>query len=886
MVLIGIPAAAFIVPDLWGGHLLMTGDNLQQNYPLHVLVGSMLRHGQLPLWNQYIFSGSPLLAGFNAGALYPLVGLFVVLPDRVAWVLTEVILFSLIAVGMYVFLRALALSTVACVLAAATFAFSGVVLSQVSHVDMTEGYAALPWMLLAVRHIVRDGRWRWAVVLGICFASVILGGAPEAMLDEAILVLAYAVVSAGPHRARLWRVASRGGTAAVLALSLAALQWLPGLTAIADSQRSGLGASFAASGSYPPGYGFLSLVPYLYGGYGKLGEATFFSHYNLPEVGIYVGILPIVALLTMWHPRWPSRLAHRERLTWYVVGLLGLLLALGDNTPLEHVFNALPLYGHQRLQSRNMMDVSVALCVLFAGWMDRRSDPAGSIVRFDRRVALVPLAVVAGLGLWALLDPSGLVTGLTTASASARTAHTVRVATLTAVGFCVAAAVVVWLRSVIPPRWWFMVVTMVMAIDLGLVAGTSALVSTPSNAVLSGSTPIEQFVAAHLAPGGRFYVYDPQHYSGRRSAGTGLPDDNILAILPSVGGYASIVNGNYNSLTLTHTPGELNVPQLGEGRLKELDLLDVLSLPEYFLVPLAQVPNALGGTVQLSESAGQDPVLPSGNSANFVDTSYPYYPAPRGPGGPGHVTSWFFGTSLTPGAAHALFTSPVVSATLRFGLIGRTGRTKWGQPVSAAGVNRIDAALPLGHAVGLTVEVLSGHLPNMQMVVTVNHRPYELDGSLSAAIRPGPWRVQGFMDGYALLVRKSEPSPVYTMAAASRGEPHISIVSKNANVERIHLRVPSSVVVVRDVAWDPGWRASVSVGDGHARDLALHPHGLVQQVRVPAGDDVVTFRYRPPHVVVAAILSAGALLFLVVLLGRALLDRRRRGRISSTGEPG
>ena len=118
-VLIGIPAAAFILPDLFGGHLVMTGDNLQQNYPLHVLVGSMLRHGQLPLWNQYLFSGTPLLAGFNAGAFYPLVGLFVILPDRVAWIATEVILFSLIAVGMYLFLRALALSTAACVLAAA-----------------------------------------------------------------------------------------------------------------------------------------------------------------------------------------------------------------------------------------------------------------------------------------------------------------------------------------------------------------------------------------------------------------------------------------------------------------------------------------------------------------------------------------------------------------------------------------------------------------------------------------------------------------------------------------------------------------------------------------------------------------------------------------------
>ena len=371
--LIAIPTAAFVLPDLIGGHLLITGDNLQQNYPLHVLVGSMLRHGQLPFWNQYIFSGTPLMADFNAGAFYPLMGLFVVLPDRAAWVATEVILFSAIAVGMYVFLRALKLSTAACILAAATYAFAGPVLSQVNHVDMTEGFVAIPWMLLAVLHIVRDGRWRWTIVLGIAYATVILAGAPEAMLDEALLVLAFAVMSAGLNRERWWRVLTRCGAGAALALSLAAIQWLPGLDAIRNSQR-GSGV-VAAAGSYPRPFTILGLVPYLDGGYGHLGEAQFFSQYNLPEVGIYLGILPVIALITLLNPRWPSRIPPRDRLTWYVVGLFGLLLALGSNTPLEHLFNSLPLYGHQRLQSRNMITVATAVCVLFAGWIDRTEAP-------------------------------------------------------------------------------------------------------------------------------------------------------------------------------------------------------------------------------------------------------------------------------------------------------------------------------------------------------------------------------------------------------------------------------------------------------------------------------------------------------------------------------
>ncbi len=202
---------------------------------------------------------------------------------------------------------------------------------------------------------------------------MILAGAPEAMLDEALLVIAFAAMSAGLNRDRWWRVLSRCAAGAALALSLAAIQWLPGLEAIRNSQR-GSGV-FAAAGSFPTPFSILCLVPYLDGGYGHLGESSFFGQYNLPEVGIYLGVLPLIALVTMLHPRWPSRIPPRDRLTWYAVGLFGYLLALGSNTPLEHLFNSLPLYGHQRLQSRNMITVATAVCVLFAGWLDRTEAP-------------------------------------------------------------------------------------------------------------------------------------------------------------------------------------------------------------------------------------------------------------------------------------------------------------------------------------------------------------------------------------------------------------------------------------------------------------------------------------------------------------------------------
>jgi hypothetical protein len=882
--LIGLPAAAFVLPDLLGGHLVMTGDNLQQNYPLHVLVGSMVRHGQLPLWNQYLFSGTPLLAGFNAGAFYPLVGLFVILPDRAAWIATEVILFSMIGVGMYLFLRALALSTAACVLAALTLVCSGVVVGQANHLDMTEGFASIPFMLLAVLHIVRDGRWRWSVLLGIAFALVIFGGAPEAMLDEALLILAYAAISAGLDRSRWWRVLTRCGAGVALALALAAVQWLPGLAAITNSQRSGLGSGFAATGSFPPAYGLLSLVPYLYGGFGQLGESMFFSHYNLAEVEIYMGILPMIALLSLWRPQWPSRLAARERITWYLVGLIGLLLAFGANTPLEHLFNAIPLYGRQRLQSRNMIDVAVATCVLFAGWIDRRKDAADQGVVFDRRVALIPFSLVLALAGWALVDPSSLITTLSSGGGSPAEAHTVREATLIALGFCLAAGIIVWLRPVLRPRRWLLLVSAFTVLDLGLIAGTSGLVTIPSNAVVAGATPIENDVAADLTSGGRFDVYDPQGYADEpRAEAAGLPDDNVLAHLPSVGGYASIVSGTYNARTLTHGPGQLNIARLGAGELDGLDLQAIVTVPEYFLLPLRGDPTTVRGVHQVTEARGSDPVLPAGIEADLPDSGYPTYPAPRGELATGQASTWFFGESLRPTRARVLLTSAAADAgaQIRFGKVRANGATTWGAPVTvAAGARSAAGPLPPGPASGLAVQVVSGRLPSHQATIVVGQRAYELDGSLSSVIRPGLWRPQDSVDGYALFVRTEAPHPVYAIGRAGRSSPHVSVLSDGANAETVSVRTASSAVVVRDVAWDPGWHASVSVNGGPARTLRVVPRGLVQQVRLPAGADLVSFSYRPPHWLVASVLSEGASLLLVVLLALAvvtLFRRRRRG---------
>jgi hypothetical protein len=186
---------------------------------------------------------------------------------------------------------------------------------------------------------------------------------------------------------------------------------------------------------------------------------------------------------------------------------------------------------------------------------------------------------------------------------------------------------------------------------------------------------------------------------------------------------------------------------------------------------------------------------------------------------------------------------------------------------------------------------MSGRLPAHQATIAVGPRTYELDGSLSDAVRPGPWRAQGSVDGHSLFVRTEAPHPVYAVGAAGRPPPHVSVLSDGANAETVSVRTASPIVVVRDVAWDAGWHATVTVNGGPIRSLRVAPRGLMEQVRLPAGADLVTFSYRPPHWLVASSLSEGSSLFLFVLAAVALFRwrrrrrRRRAGRLRRTGRP-
>ena len=186
-----VPLLWYGIPAVTGHTLYFPGDDLVQNFPLRVLVGQQLRHGTLPLYDPYIWSGAPLLGGWNVGALYPFTFLFAFLPATLAWTINEFVVYWAAVLGLYAFLRTVGRRPISSALAAATFGFAGAMDVHLVHFGLVAGTSWAPLILLSVVKLARPQRWatrlRWSAVLGMAGALVVLAGEPRA-IDTVVIV--------------------------------------------------------------------------------------------------------------------------------------------------------------------------------------------------------------------------------------------------------------------------------------------------------------------------------------------------------------------------------------------------------------------------------------------------------------------------------------------------------------------------------------------------------------------------------------------------------------------------------------------------------------------------------------------------------------------------
>jgi len=421
------------------------GDIFLFFYPTHLAYADALRAGRLPLWEPRMLAGFPLFAEGQIAALYPLhpllYGLF---PIDVATNYDILLHLSWVAIGTYLFLRALKLQPASACLGALAFGFGGFFVPRLQHMSVMATASWLPWVLWAWEKHEQtpdvQKRRRWFAILALFIAIQLLGGHPQFAFLTVLLLCLYALVnwqrgldrslramSAKQSPSRDLGIASHPSTslrtlatlaphtsagvtrlgalffdyfnplrvilvigAATLGALLASAQLLPTYELSTVSNRAaGLLPQFFHAFSLRAVHYLMLFNPFL------LGDP--YPRVSVEVIG-YIGSLPVILAIAA-----PFVRRDRRVVFFGIIALAALFLGLGDINVFYRGLRYLPLFNYFRVPSRFFYWYTFAAAILAAITFDYLLERARATTRLTREqkvviaVFVILIAVVIGL---------------------------------------------------------------------------------------------------------------------------------------------------------------------------------------------------------------------------------------------------------------------------------------------------------------------------------------------------------------------------------------------------------------------------------------------------------------------------------------------------------
>ncbi|MFP4039372.1 MAG: hypothetical protein ACLFS7_02420 [Desulfosudaceae bacterium] len=360
--------------------LSMFGADLSDQFVYTRYFGfQQIKQGNFPLWNPYIYAGVPFFGLFQSALLYPLNGIFLVLPLAAAINGNIVLHLFLSGLLMYLWAGFHGRRPLASLLSGIMAMFGGAGYLHVfpGHLSLV---CALPWAILIflcidgveVALTRADGKkvsvWRagtpwWGLgALAVCLQ--VLAGHPQTVFVTAVAAGIYVLCRLTGGRGG-WRLPAAFIFMYFIGAVLSAVQLSAGVAAAADSIRQGgVFYEFAAMFSFPPENLLTLVAP---GFFGDMHQLPYWGRCYLWEANLFFGVTGLVLLLAGL-----GRTFRDRRLAWAVTALVLFLLALGKHTPLFSL-----LYGHVpgfdwfRGSSKFVMPAFLFMIMLAAAGFDR-----------------------------------------------------------------------------------------------------------------------------------------------------------------------------------------------------------------------------------------------------------------------------------------------------------------------------------------------------------------------------------------------------------------------------------------------------------------------------------------------------------------------------------
>ncbi|MBI3090267.1 MAG: YfhO family protein [Candidatus Tectomicrobia bacterium] len=354
-----------------------------------------LARGELPLWNPYLYSGTPFIAGMQSAIFYPLNVIYLVLPVGTAINVSIILHLFLAGAFTYLLARVYGLGPLPSAFAGVTFMFSGPYVLNIypGHLSNLNTIPWTPLLLVWVELSLRRRPLRYAL-LGACTLGLqLLAGHAQYVFYGGLAVMVRYLVHLARHlrseerATHLRRAAVSFGVLFGMGALLPALQLLPAFEFVQHSMRRQATLEFVGSFSVTFENLLLFLTPSLFGS--NLTEG-YWGAYFIWEMCGYLGILPLV--LAGWAVR-EERSPHYR----FCLGMAGLslLLALGKSTPFFYVMYYL-VPGYRLFRGSSKFLFLGALFLSLAGGFGFRllTERLGTISRRTWRAGFAVLLLV------------------------------------------------------------------------------------------------------------------------------------------------------------------------------------------------------------------------------------------------------------------------------------------------------------------------------------------------------------------------------------------------------------------------------------------------------------------------------------------------------------
>lgn len=281
----GVPFKNFLITD-----------PVRQQYPWKKLVVDLGKDWEIPLWNPYNSTGTPLLANSQSSSFYAFNFIFFILPFEAAWTIFIFLQPLLAGLFLFFYLKKLKLKDSASFFGAISFSLSGFTIAWLEWGTILHTALWLPLILLSIDKMIEGvsktrNLFFWNVIFIFSLISSFFAGHLQTFFYVFTFSIAYFFVRWIQHKKNknilfVYLILN------TLFLILTSVQWLPTLKFIELSARNIDVIDYLTPGWFVPWQNMIQLIAPDF-----FGNPTTLNYWGIWNYGEFIGYTGVATLL-------------------------------------------------------------------------------------------------------------------------------------------------------------------------------------------------------------------------------------------------------------------------------------------------------------------------------------------------------------------------------------------------------------------------------------------------------------------------------------------------------------------------------------------------------------------------------------------------------------